>query len=126
VSAAPPEERTYFHEGSVAITSTRAIIGSKTYAMANVSSVNRIVEPWPRPKLILCALLAGGCAFAFDHAWWLWAITVGLLVAGILGKDRHVPVITGAGGETRALETRDGKFFDGAASAMELAIVNPG
>jgi hypothetical protein len=35
-----PDEKTFFNEGSVSITNTRAIIGSTTYAMSNVTSVS--------------------------------------------------------------------------------------
>lgn len=83
--AAAEHDRVYYSDGTITITRSRATIGEKTYAMANVTSVT--VESSIEPAGCGCALLLVGLATAgflwVKSAAWLGFVGVLCIVGGI-------------------------------------------
>lgn len=79
------EQTFYSDEKGVRITATRAIFGSTTYSMANITSVTRSQEPAKRTPGILVAIV-GIVLLAVGISAGAWLVTTGviILVVGIL------------------------------------------
>jgi hypothetical protein len=73
-----PTEQTFFKQGQVTVTNTRFIVGSQTYAMRNITSVQAMRNPAKRKHPIELLLF-------------------GVVVAGL---DTCVSIRDSAGGET--------------------------
>ena len=128
--AVPSIEKTYYQDNKVLVTSTRAVLGAKTYAMANITSVFLGKVKRARVWGIIIALIGliyligslgadGQCTLlAF-----LLLIIGGLMI--FLAKPFAVR-IGSASGEVDGLRHRSKKYAQKVVSAINQAIVERG
>lgn len=133
-SRPPADEVTYYsdHQG-VRITSARAIMQSRTYSMANLSSVSMWIEQPNRAGALLLAafgLLQGlSCIGSNSMQGWsalgliCLSIGIGFLVQA---KPKFWVRLTAAGGETNALFSKDREYIQTVIGALNEAIVKRG
>lgn len=126
-------EPTYYSdEKGVRITPSRLIIGSTTYAMANITSIRLTKDynnRWGGVALAGLGLFAIAIGAPFD----IQVLVVSgfiLLVAGIacavlLKPTRHLRV-SSASGETDALTSNDEKYIAQIATALNEALIKRG
>lgn len=125
-------ESPLFDASGVTITPTRAIMGGRTYAMSNVTSVTvRVTHPRRAGGYVM--LFLGACILLAGLADQQGApIVIGLIllasgyVTGILPKDTHHVFLGSASGEGEAISSHDRAFIDGIVNAMNEAIVQRG
>ena len=119
-------ETTYYSQGDINITNSRAIIGGKTYAMANITSVSMgVISPNYIPAAV--AGVVGLLMLANSDAR-LFGVLV-LVVAGVLfylAKRRYTVNIGSASGESHALVDKDQAHIQEIVDAMNKAIVERG
>jgi hypothetical protein len=125
-------EITILKEGAVKITNLRAIIGTKTYAISNVTSVNmRIIEP----KMFLPVLFMvnmGICSVLIassnmeEYARYLqtglYLAITGILLMLISSKTKYRVHIIIETGELRILDANDREYVERIVKAMNDAI----
>lgn len=127
------EETTFYSDdGGVRVTSARLIIGSTTYAMLNITSVMRAVEPPKRigPLLFLIGglFIFGGGLSGSD----LSAVVWGVLLLGIgvfwwwKQKPQYHLRIASASGEANAVTSPDKDRVDKIVQAVNEAIIGRG
>ena len=129
-------ETTYYQDNRVHITNARAIIDSKTYAMANISSVNFLRKPpkvlWPLFFLgigILGAITGVILLLNDGGATCLGGSIVLLIIGGAmfaLNKTQYYVVIGSSSGETQALKAPDQAYVRKIVGAMNEAIIKRG
>lgn len=129
-------EVTYYQDQHVAITNTRARLGSKTYTMANITSVSMGELPPNRTPawiVMIVGVLIGGCvATQQESGAMVGGIVLGLLIVGVgiaiavSAKPRYVVRIGSASGEANALMSPDRKHIEEIVAAMNKAIVERG
>ena len=125
-------ETTILKEGTVKITNLRAIIGAKTYAISDVTSVNMRIK---EPKMFLPVFFMvnmGICSvlIAFsnreEYAQYLqtglYLAIAGILLMLISSKTKYSVQITNETGELRILEANDRDYVERIVKAMNDAI----
>lgn len=142
-------ETTFYSAPGVLVTSTRFVVFSQTYAMANVTSVRSAVSSphtgsgWMlvllvMPVLLLMSLVAVVVTMQSDDS---GSVLIGLMGGGtcalvgaglgafgiwlITIRDYHVVLAT-AGGETTALMSRSLPYVQGIVHGVTEAIVHRG
>ena len=132
------EETTYYSDGKVHISNARAVIGGKTYAMANITSVSASTKTPNR----LWPLFFGGVGALFVLVGIVLLITrdsmggstlgcgaVGLVIGVLMWvstKTQYLVVIGSASGEVQALRSQDEKYVRKVVAALNKAIVERG
>lgn len=122
----------YSDERGVRITPTRAIFGSTTYAMANITSVVRGEDP-PRRKPgiiigILGLIILVAC-ISFESA---AGVIVGVVVLGLgiliaaKAKATYYVKITSASGEATPISSKDKQHMDSIVNAINEALIKRG
>jgi hypothetical protein len=126
------EETTYYQDGQVTISNARAVLGAKTYAMTNITSVTMGEKPANR-ALGAVLVLAGGAGLCVGGAGdSSGALIVGVLlvIAGIalaiLAKPSYIVKIGSAGGESDALIAPDKEYIQKIVNAVNEAIIKRG
>ena len=122
----------YSDDRGVRITNTRAIIGTTTYAMANITSVSMGMKPANRTPGIAVAILgflillitgllgsSGGVIFG------VILLGIGILIAAIV-KPTCTVRIGSASGETDAVSSKDKKYIQVIVNAMNEAFMKRG
>jgi hypothetical protein len=124
MSSAASETTFYSHASGVRITNTRAVFGTKVYAMANVSSVGMTVTP-PKRLYYLLLLAVGVLLFAAQP---LIGVIVTILAVVLLALQKSLYHVTigSASGETSALSSTDGEHIAEIVRAMNEAFVTRG
>lgn len=118
------EEKTFFHQGGIRVTSARFINGGQTYAMSNVTSVKALVEKPQRSGGIMIALLALVISSAVP--------LVGIPALGLAlfylyrQKPKYHVMLKTSGGEASALSTDHEEYVDDVVEAVNKAIVHRG
>lgn len=125
-------EITILKEGNVKITNVRAVIGTKSYAISNMTSVRMHVN---EPKMFLpvfftvnmgiCSVLIGISnmeAYAQCLQTGLYASITGILLFLISRKTKYSVHITGTAGELRILEANDKDYVERIVHSMHQAI----
>lgn len=104
------------------------MIGSKTYSVANLSSVDAAVSRFPRLYCLLAGLLAAGFVVQTEGGMqvFLGLLAIVLIALVFLGKDTHHLMVTGSGGEDKAYSTNNKREFTAMLEAMRVAIVERG
>lgn len=128
-------ERVVLKEGNVQITNKRAVLGSKTYSMANITSVsNHIVQP---NRVFPIVLIGLGALAVFLFLWMLLigqpvpsVLVLGLFLGGggflwifVVGGPKYVVRIGSASGEVNALFSKDKDLINRIVKAINDAIV---
>lgn len=121
-------EKVYYSDGAITVTSTRAVLGAKTYAMANITSVS--LAKAQKGVGCGCALLVVGFLMAiglFSRE----TVPVGLLGVLILigggmmmTYTSYVVCIGSASGEVNALEHTSQKYIQTIVNAVNQAIID--
>jgi hypothetical protein len=133
-SLEPEQEKTYLTLGDVTITNTRAILGSKTYSMVNITSVSMGEVPPNRNfgygllivgLLMSLTLLGGDSSCAGIGIFGVILIIAGLAVI-YTAKKTYVVRIGSASGESNALSSLDSDYIKKIVVAMNKAIVERG
>jgi len=134
-------ETTYYQDSNIMVTNIRAVLGSKTYVMANVTSVSMGQIPANRDGGIvfvmgglLLPLMCFGCSFIdkFSSDNLLFAIIIGGLCAGLgvflayAAKPQYVVRIGSASGESNALISNDRDYIQKIVNAVNEAIIKRG
>lgn len=126
----PPETK-YFKNDRCLVTSARAVLDGVTYAMANVTSV-RVIETEPNR---MGPVLLGGIGIALVSSiskGQVGSALIGLLlVAGAVAiwrkqRPTFILVISTAGVETHAQESKDGDEIGAIERAISKAIIERG
>jgi hypothetical protein len=128
-------ERVLFEDGTVKITSARAIVSGKTtYAMSNITSVKQFVEPRPG-VFLLAAVIIGGpgllCVKSNDSGTsgiggFLLFVGAACVVGFFLNKPKYWVRIGTSGAETNAVYSHDPEWTRSVVHAMNEAIVARG
>lgn len=118
------DEKIFFHQGSVKVTSARFINGGQTYAMSNVTSVKTFEQKPSRAGGIFVALVG---IMALAAAPLVGALIVGLAIYFLYQQKAmyHVMLSTSAG-ESSALSTDHREYVDEVVNALNQAIVHRG
>ena len=126
------EQTFYADEDGVRITATRAIFGSTTYSMANITSVTRGEEPAKRMPGILVAIVGFLTLIVGSSSNSTIWIVIGVLIS-VLGiyiaytaKGKYFLKITSAAGESTPISSKDKKYIDGIAVAINEALIRRG
>ena len=134
MSSTPSNETTYFQEGNITITNARAVLGEKTYAMSNVTSVSMGTIPPNRSTPIIIGLVGfalGGCGLASETRSWA-LIIIGLVAVAVAAlifftaKERYIVKIGSASGEANALSSIRRDYIEKIVKAMNDAIIRRG
>jgi hypothetical protein len=118
------DETLVFEEGNVKVTSARFVVDGQTYAMNGVTSVRQF-EKKPNRVLPIVVGLAGLPGFA-GH-WLLGLILFGAAFAiWTLMKTEYSVLLSTAGGEARALSSKDRSYIVKVVEALNEAIIKRG
>ena len=127
--SADQDERVFFHEGNIAVTDARFMLGNETYAVRSIASVMSGEEKPARDWPILIGLAGVGIAiWAFFQESMSGAIWAGLFLwvaaawAYLQRSTFHLSLRTSAG-TLQVLSSRDGAFIQRVAHALNEAIV---
>jgi hypothetical protein len=107
---ASASEQVLFEERKVLVTNRRLVVGSKTYAIANITSVEHRRDARFKVRVIVLAflLIAASAAAGYLTAWHLYACAaigaaVLLLLIAFFLPVKHSAAITTSSGEMQAL-----------------------
>jgi len=130
-----PEEKEvcfYSDETGVRITNARAIIGSTTYSMANITSVSlAVIRPKRAGPVWLLVLGAIGGAVGFALSVWPVGAVGALMVVGaililIFQKPRYAVEIGSASGRVSAVKSKKKEYIQCIVNAMNEAFIKRG
>jgi hypothetical protein len=129
------QETTYYQDSTVTISNSRAVLGAKTYAMVNITSVSMGEKPanrTPGIALALIGLAIAACTGSMggNSAGGGIGIGVVLIIAGIalaaIVKPSYIVRIGSAGGESDALVSNNREYIQKLVSAVNEAIIKRG
>jgi hypothetical protein len=124
----PTTEKTYYSDGAITVTSTRAVLEGKTYAMANITTVSLTENQ--QGAGCGCALLGFGalCTLGLASAETLIIGVIGVLivVAGLflMSQKSYIVCIGSASGETNALQHPSREYIQTIVDAVNQAIID--
>jgi hypothetical protein len=125
-------ESMIYQDGTVQVSTSRAIVNGVTYAMANVTSVRMLVEPPSRGFATLMIgfgallLIIGFSAGSFGTGF------TGVIIGGIgvliymSQKANYLMLIGSSSGEKNALKSQDHNYIQSIVEAMNHAIIARG
>jgi len=119
------EEKTFFQYEDVAVTNSRFMVESQTFAMSNITSVKTLRQSpnrlWPAVLVIV------GFFLLFGEWWVAGLIFCGAGAAwGFMQKPMYHVMLTTAGGETSALSSKQPEYVEKVVRALNDAIVARG
>ena len=126
------DEKVFFDEGGIKVTSARFIVPSQTFAMSGITSVKRMEEPAGQLVPIFGLLIGAGFLLAgVSHKDWGQGVFGLVMAAGSiawLGKQKstHHVFLTTASGELKALTSQSREMISGVVQALNDAIVHRG
>lgn len=128
-SAAPaPREKVYFSERGIVITSTRAVLHQRTFAMANITSVSLATNNQNSGCGCMLLGLGGLLAFGLFSANTVEAGVIGILLLGIgvavMNETSYVVRIGSASGEANALQNSNREYIQRIVAALNQAIID--
>ncbi|WP_032873093.1 MULTISPECIES: DUF6232 family protein [Acinetobacter] len=123
MTAIQKSEQTLFSSGNVSVTSARFIVNNQTYAVRNITSVDKKMKKAPKlgwwiigAILILVGISAGKInGFLIFGA---IAIAIGFLV-----NHKYYVVLKTSAAELQALESKDENYIDDVIYALNQAIL---
>ena len=128
-------ETTYYQDGSIMVTNACAVLGSKTYAMANITSVSMGVIPANRTPgivvgiiglaILVCSASRGSNSSGGGIIAGLVVLAIGVAIAFAV-KTQYVVKIGSAFGESNALSSADQSYIQKVVNAVNEAIIKRG
>lgn len=118
------DEELVFEEGNVKVTNARFVVSGQTYAMNGVTSVRQF-EKKPNRVLPIVIGIIGLATFAGTviGAFILLGIAVAVWMAM---KTEYSVLLSTAGGEARALSSKDQAYINRVVAALNEAIIKRG
>lgn len=118
------DEKVFFKQGSVKVTSARFINGGQTYAMSNVTSVKTFEQKPQRTGGVVAAIIG---LVMLAAAPLIGAAIIGFAIYYLYQQKAtyHVMLSTSAG-ESSALTTDHREYLEDVVEALNLAIVHRG
>jgi hypothetical protein len=123
---AEPLEKVYYSNGEITVTSRRAIMGGKTYAMANVTSVSmaQVQESAGSGCVLLFIGVLTLLIFSpYGMLLGLIGICIVLLAIVLMSSSSYVVRIGSASGEANALKNKDRQYIQQIVDAVNQAII---
>ena len=117
-------EEVLFSEAGIVVSKSRFVVGSQTFALANISSV-RAVETAPSRTAPVVILLLG-IGFLAASVWFAMVVIAGCIAWMCSQKSEFSVVLTAAGGEVNAYSSYDRAFISRTIQAVSEAIVARG
>ena len=128
-------ETTYYQDGSIMVTNARAVLGSKTYAMANITSVSMGEIPANRTAgivIVVIGLAILACSASAGSNSSAGGIIGGLVVAGFgaflayAAKTQYIVKVGSASGESNALTSNNREYIQKIVNSINEAIIKRG
>ncbi len=121
------EEQFFYNSDYVAVTNTRFILPSQTFAMANISSVKMIRKERSLSKPLALGFI--GIALIIGETVEMGSLV--LLLAAIwlcflIFKSKYIVVLNTAGGENKAYVSKDKEEIREIVSGLNKAIISRG
>jgi hypothetical protein len=126
------EEKTYFQNNDVTVTSARFIVSSQTFAMRNITSVKAVeIEPDSTQYGWLIIVGIGLVLFGFAGSSIVAGLSgVALVVLGVYQiwqqSSTFAVVLATSAGEVSAYSSQDGKLIAAIVEALNRSIVERG
>lgn len=117
------EEKVFFDENGIKVTSARFIAGNKTHSMSGVTAVEAKIIPCNRKPPIILAVI--GIVIAFFH-WAGFVFIAGAAAWLFLQKKDFVVYLSSASGGSDAYINKNEAFIDNIVAAVNDAIVHRG
>ncbi|MBI4200545.1 MAG: hypothetical protein HY535_08765 [Chloroflexi bacterium] len=118
------KEKTFFQSEEVTVTNSRFMVGSKTFAMSNITSV-KASEQEPK-RLYSIGLIVLG-VFVLTGSVGIGVVISGIGVAWLLmQKTKYHVTLTTAAGESSALGSKQREYIEKVVQALNEAIVARG
>lgn len=119
-------ESALFQEGNVTVTNARFMVGSQTYAIRNITSVEKRTKKAPKLFCIVVgAILAaiGGYGNQGIGNVSMFVIGIILLIAGVLMKHKYFVVLHTSASQMQALESKNQGYINKVINALNSAIL---
>lgn len=122
------EEQAFLSENNVAVTRSRIVIANQTYPVANITSIRTDTKP-PNKIVPFLVGLIGGFALLNDLSGDGGSFAIGaiLVIIAVFAWRQAKPTYSiffgTAGGEKRALESKDGDYVGRVARAIDEALI---
>ena len=128
-------EQTFYNQNGVQITSKRAVVTGKTYAMRNITSVTAAVIPANRFAAIVLALLGlctALCGFGGldDGDMGAGILVTGVVLLGlgiliaVMKRTKYVVQLSSSSGEIKAYISTDRQVVEDMVAAFNEAIIH--
>jgi len=121
------QEKVYYSDGAITVTSTRAVLGAKTYAMANITSVtlgeNKTAVGCRGALLFVGALFAIGLFSGETIMLGIFGLIILVVGVVLMTQKSYVVRIGSASGEANALENKDRSYIKKIVAAVNQAII---
>lgn len=124
----PGKEKVYYSDGAITVTSTRAVLGAKTYAMANITSVTLAEEQ--KGAGCGCVLLGVGILLAIGlfsaegFVVGVIGVVMGIIGLMLMSQKSYIVRIGSASGEANALENSSQEYIRTIVDAVNQAIID--
>jgi len=119
-------EASYYQDGTVSITNARAVLGGKTYAMANITSVSMATIPANRKPGIVIAIIGLLIAGVTNGGIIGLLILAAGIVLAVIVKPSYVVRIGSASGEADGLVSPNIEYIQKIVNAVNEAIIKRG
>jgi hypothetical protein len=118
------QEKVYYDDGRVRVTSTRAVLTDRTFVMANIGSVGvKVLAPdnQAAQQLIFWGILGSLCTAGLSLI-----LTIAGIIMMCLAKYRYAVRVSSGAGEVDCLISQDERYVRRIADAINDAIVERG
>ncbi len=129
-------EMKFLEDTGVLITNTRAVLGDKTYALANITSVSKKIVPVnysPVLLMLIVGVLLGSCGLQSGSQFnagvgWLGLVIIvaGIALVVITSRPKYAVTIGSSSGEQHALIDNDPERIQRIVDAINNAIIARG
>lgn len=123
---AESNEKQYYTNGGVTVTSKRLIVQSQTFAVSGITSVKLGVEqPSKLIPILLIAIGGLGCVAGLkDGLINIWTLLFVLGIAWILTlKSKYTVILATASGESKAVVSENKEFIEQIVAGLNKAII---
>ena len=118
-------EPVYFERHGVTVTKSRFMIGSQTFAMANVTSVAALEIPPNRGVALFLVIMIAGLATLASTLLAVVALVLGFIGVYML-KPSYAVQLTTSAGQQKLCSSKDADFVRGIVNALNRSIVERG